>query len=113
MLVSIVCIAPILVSYSEKPDIIGSTVSDFTRFLPALTALFVIFASAVTPITPSAENLVVTLSTPVTNPLSPDVDNLDIPLLTSLSPSVEFFILSFSFSFPRLAIVLLTPLSKF
>ena len=99
MLVSIVCMAPILVSYSEKPLVIGSIVNACARFLPALTALFVIFASAVTPITPSAENLVVMLSTPDANPLIPDVDNLDIPLLTSLSPSVEFFILSFSFSF--------------
>ena len=86
MLVSIVCIAPILVSYSEKPDIIGSIVSDFAKFLPALTALLVIFANAVTPITPKADKPFETDDTPLSKPDIPSIAE-PAPLLIPLNAS--------------------------
>ncbi|CRH85211.1 Uncharacterised protein [Chlamydia trachomatis] len=59
---SIVCMDPILVSYSLKPSIIGSMVNDFVSARPALTARFVRFINAVVPIMPKVLNLLLTVS---------------------------------------------------
>ena len=62
--VMIVWIAFILVSYSFKPSIIGSTVNDLANFNPASTALLVMLTNAVTPATSRAENLLIRVSAP-------------------------------------------------
>ena len=59
---SIVCMDPILVSYSLKPSMIGATVNDFVSARPALTARLVKFIKAVVPIMPKVLNLLLTVS---------------------------------------------------
>ena len=96
--VNIVCIEFIFSSYSLKPSVTGSIANDLTKFLPAFTALFVILASAVVAITPRAENLAVTVSTPLVKPDIPNPDSLFKLSFTPSSPLLESFILSFSLS---------------
>ena len=110
VLVNIVCIEFILVSYSEKPSVIGCIANDFTKLAPALIALLVILAKAVAPITPRALNLAVTASTPL---LKPFRFTLPAALLMPSNPLDVLLILSFSFKFLRLDKVVFTPLSKF
>ena len=57
----------ILVSYSWKPEITGSSVKALTMFLPAVSALFVIRDRAVAATTWRAEKLTFTLSTELAN----------------------------------------------
>ena len=68
VLAKMVWTAFIWVSYSWKPDFIGSVVIADTIFLPASTAELVMLAKAVTPITCNAENLADTVSIPVPRP---------------------------------------------
>ena len=79
----IVCIDPILVSYSLRPDLTGSIVKDLTILFPALMAEFVILARAVTPTTCNAENLAFTLSTALP---SSDILTRLVAVPTSSSP---------------------------
>ena len=83
---SMVLMELIFVSYSEKPVDNGSIVKDLSMFVPRLTILLVMLANAVTPITPKAENLLVTDSTLLSNPLD--------PLTASLNDDPNFCILS-------------------
>ena len=110
--VNIVCIEPILVSYSWKPVITGSIVKAFAVFLAESIALFVMFTNAVVPITPSVENFCVIVSTPDARLSIPFLFKVFTLLLILSSPSTLDFILSFSLSFCKVPKVLLTPLSK-
>ena len=66
----------------------GSIVKELSKRLPALTALFVILASAVAPIMPKAENLDDTVSTLFPNPLEPSVALLNEELIFSIVPPI-------------------------
>ena len=65
----IVCTASILVSYSEKPVLMGSNVNAETIRFPALTAWLVMLVRAVMPITWRELNLSLTVS--IASPIQP------------------------------------------
>ena len=102
----IVAIDFIFCSYSPNPSVIGSIAKLLINFFPAFIALFVMFDNTVAATTPIAENLAVTVSTPLLNPLRFTLPAaFDIPS----KPLPASFILSFSFNCLRLASVVLTP----
>ena len=53
-----------MVSYSEKPDMMGSRVNSLTILVPRPITLVVILAKAVEAIVSNAENFSLTVSTP-------------------------------------------------
>ena len=101
--------APICVSYSLKPVVIGSIVRALAIRFPAFTAEFVILAKVVTPTTCKAENLACTASIPAFIPakLTPLA-----ALPTSSSPLEAPDRFNFCLSFSRVDILVATPLSN-
>ena len=94
----IVWIEFILSSYSLNPVLIGSMVRALIILFPVLTAELVMLANAVTPITWRAENLALTVSTPLANP---PISILFAASPTSLRPLAEVDIFKLCLSLSR------------
>ena len=89
---------------------IGSIVSDAAILLPALNAVLVIFCKAVIPIICNAENLALTVSTPLPKV---DISTFLEASLTSVNPLVAPVKLSFSFNLSNVLNVVAAFFSNF